>query len=497
MRMKDSTTMKANVLDENTAEGWESRIRHWTDQYEEALVNQYSADVQTLLQLHRTASTSVSEAECGTTTPPANTQVQASVGAMDTINRTELACNNTVLGSQMQLQWGQVAQVQKPIKIVRATNDLEADTQITEYRGKVMLKQEFEVNRNFLRRAYPFVLFYSKFNDVEMCVDARTFGNDARFIRRSCTPNAEVRHMIAEGMIHLCIFAVCQITKDAEVTIGFDYDFNSCFYTVDCACHETNQNCPVQKHNLSPRERLLSPPSLPPPTSPVGTETQRGQGDGQGPTRNYRGSFKKYLLARWLKDNVSAEEKLQQEAEVEGSVPTGTDATALATILNSLSGLPNSSRIYKTPKHFVPFSRPCVRDRPRPLQMDSTYSCNKKRWINESCSGSVEDNTKSTSTKQSPRSRSTPNPVSSDIAELSLPLKKRRSRYMKVAAASDHHLLRPLTPLTLPLPPPLAVSLPQLLPTPCGFSLPTGLTCSPMASLLASRCSRLLQFENM
>lgn len=41
-------------------------------------------------------------------------------------------------------------------------------------------------------RPYPFVLFYSKFNDVEMCVDARTFGNDARFIRRSCTPNAEV-----------------------------------------------------------------------------------------------------------------------------------------------------------------------------------------------------------------------------------------------------------------------------------------------------------------
>lgn len=37
----------------------------------------------------------------------------------------------------------------------------------------------------------------------------------------------QVRHMIAEGMIHLCIYAVGQITKDAEVTIGFDYEFNS------------------------------------------------------------------------------------------------------------------------------------------------------------------------------------------------------------------------------------------------------------------------------
>lgn len=37
----------------------------------------------------------------------------------------------------------------------------------------------------------------------------------------------QVRHMISEGMIHLCIFAVTQITKDSEVTIGFDYEFNS------------------------------------------------------------------------------------------------------------------------------------------------------------------------------------------------------------------------------------------------------------------------------
>ncbi len=91
------------MLDENTAEGWESRIRQWTDQYEEALANQYSADVQTLLQLHRAASTTVSKAESSNTTPPPNTQIHSSIDAMDTINRTELACNNTVLGSQMQV----------------------------------------------------------------------------------------------------------------------------------------------------------------------------------------------------------------------------------------------------------------------------------------------------------------------------------------------------------------------------------------------------------
>lgn len=91
------------MLDENTAEGWESRIRQWTDQYEEALANQYSADVQTLLQHHRSANTSVSKADSGTKTPPSTTHIHSSVDPMDTINRTELACNNTVLGSQMQV----------------------------------------------------------------------------------------------------------------------------------------------------------------------------------------------------------------------------------------------------------------------------------------------------------------------------------------------------------------------------------------------------------
>uniref|UniRef100_A0A3B3ZJZ7 SET domain-containing protein n=1 Tax=Periophthalmus magnuspinnatus TaxID=409849 RepID=A0A3B3ZJZ7_9GOBI len=264
-KVKNSTT-DASVLDENTSEGWESKIRKWTDQYEEALANQYSADVQSLLQ-HHTGSSRDSQSPSSSQTSPAE--------FIDTINRTALSCNNTVLGSQMQLQLGRVTRVQKHRKILRAAKTLEPDTLIIEYRGKVMLKQQFEVNGHFFKKPYPFVLFYSKYNDVEMCVDARTFGNDARFIRRSCTPNAEVRHMIAEGMIHLCIYAVSQITKDSEVTIGFDFEFSSCNYKVDCACHKGNENCPVQKHNLNPTDNLVSPPSILPPTPLIGAETRR------------------------------------------------------------------------------------------------------------------------------------------------------------------------------------------------------------------------------
>lgn len=104
-------------------------------------------------------------------------------------------------------------------------------------------------------RPYPFVLFYSKFDGLEMCVDARSFGNEARFIRRSCTPNAEVRmltnfriwvlrslvawfyfflkclpqvrHVVEDGMLHLYIYSLRPISKGTEITIGFDFDYGS------------------------------------------------------------------------------------------------------------------------------------------------------------------------------------------------------------------------------------------------------------------------------
>lgn len=135
LRMKNSPS-EAHALDENTAEGWENRIRLWTDQYEEAFTNQYSADVQNLLERHLNS----------------NKDYVGKTAMLDTINKTELACNNTVIGSQMQLQLGRVTRVQKHRKILRAARDLALDTLIIEYRGKVMLRQQFEVNGHFFKK---------------------------------------------------------------------------------------------------------------------------------------------------------------------------------------------------------------------------------------------------------------------------------------------------------------------------------------------------------
>ncbi|XP_069062229.1 histone-lysine N-methyltransferase SETD5 isoform X3 [Pleurodeles waltl] len=241
-------------LDENTAEGWENRIRLWTDQYEEAFANEYSSDMQSLLERHiRSTKESIRKA-----------------AALEAFRKTEQISSNTVVGSQMQL--GRVTRVQKHRKILRAARDLALDSLIIEYKGKVMLRQQFEVNGHFFKKPYPFVLFYSKFGGLEMCVDARTFGNDARFIRRSCSPNAEVRHLIADGMMHLCIYALAAIAKDTEVTIAFDFDYTNCNYKVDCACHKGNRNCPVQKRIAN---AVTAQPPAPPIILTVGAETRR------------------------------------------------------------------------------------------------------------------------------------------------------------------------------------------------------------------------------
>uniref|UniRef100_A0A672ZHW2 Lysine (K)-specific methyltransferase 2E n=1 Tax=Sphaeramia orbicularis TaxID=375764 RepID=A0A672ZHW2_9TELE len=204
---------KSSRVKVNSQEQWTSlhlgsrptKLRLWNvmERYEEANSNQYSEDVQVLLRVKEQG------------------------------DGKSLAYNTNPASFKPPVE----SQVQKNKKILKAVRDLAPDSLIIEYRGKFMLRQQFEANGYFFKRPYPFVLFYSKFDGLEMCVDARSFGNEARFIRRSCTPNAEVRHVIEDGMLHLYIYSLRPITKGTEITIGFDFDYGSCKYKVDCACH--------------------------------------------------------------------------------------------------------------------------------------------------------------------------------------------------------------------------------------------------------------------
>ncbi|XP_032944159.1 inactive histone-lysine N-methyltransferase 2E isoform X2 [Rhinolophus ferrumequinum] len=221
--------------------GWETKIKAWMDRYEEANNNQYSEGVQREAQ-----------------------RIALRLGNGNDkkeINKSDSNTNSLLFKPPVE------SHIQKNKKILKSAKDLPPDTLIIEYRGKFMLREQFEANGYFFKRPYPFVLFYSKFHGLEMCVDARTFGNEARFIRRSCTPNAEVRHEIEDGTIHLYIYSIQSIPKGTEITIAFDFDYGNCKYKVDCACLKENPECPVLKRSSESTENINS-----------GYETRRKKG---------------------------------------------------------------------------------------------------------------------------------------------------------------------------------------------------------------------------
>ncbi|RIA97668.1 hypothetical protein C1645_236666 [Glomus cerebriforme] len=100
---------------------------------------------------------------------------------------------------------------------------------IVEFKGEVCLKSDYKANESnqysLLGVTQPFVLFYPVLN---LCVDARRVGTEARFIRRSCHPNAETRTIVVPGgdEVHLGIFSKREILKGREITIGWDWESN-------------------------------------------------------------------------------------------------------------------------------------------------------------------------------------------------------------------------------------------------------------------------------
>ncbi|KAI5643757.1 PHD-finger domain-containing protein [Phthorimaea operculella] len=113
-------------------------------------------------------------------------------------------------------------------KILIATKDLKENTPIIELRGKYMLSNQHRPQLQNSARAGsqkpgPFVFFYRLPKDnTQICIDTRTYGNEARFVRRSCKPNAELQHCIVKGTLHVYLVTIGMIQSNTEITVGHD-----------------------------------------------------------------------------------------------------------------------------------------------------------------------------------------------------------------------------------------------------------------------------------
>ncbi|XP_076448107.1 uncharacterized protein LOC143284881 isoform X2 [Babylonia areolata] len=149
-----------------------------------------------------------------------------------------------VFPEELLVQLYKVSEIKKNIKGLEATQLIVPGKAVIEFKGRVMLRQHYLPDPH-LDQSQPYVLYYSKFEGLDLCIDASAFGGDARFIRRSCAPNAEMCHIIDNGNLHFIVQAKKEIPKGVEITIPFDFNYQELSTYIECACGRIS--CPVAK----------------------------------------------------------------------------------------------------------------------------------------------------------------------------------------------------------------------------------------------------------
>lgn len=127
---------------------------------------------------------------------------------------------------------------------VVSLEQIPANQPIMQLAGTLSLRDKKK--RNHSKQLESFMFVYTSFCNTELILDASSQENVARFTRKSCSPNAEIRHMIFDGVVQLYLFALKDIGSNTEVTLGLDFDYTAGPHPVKCACGK--KSCPVKKY---------------------------------------------------------------------------------------------------------------------------------------------------------------------------------------------------------------------------------------------------------
>ncbi|CAG9857408.1 unnamed protein product [Phyllotreta striolata] len=231
---KKTRVQPKNHSDDENQDTWSShlpQLRQWIEKYEEAVTNHYSPELRARMSSIRSN---------GAHSDAATARYDPSVHKcrVHTQPLTEL-------------------------KYLVATADLPPDTPVVELRGKYMLSTQHRAaagaglgaaltTRQHSQRPGPFLFFYRLHKDnTEVCVDTRTYGNAARFVRRSCRPNAELRHCIEKGALHIYVVSTGHVERNGELTIKHEsHDLAAIGTTsIACACGNLDE-CSVNKSSI-------------------------------------------------------------------------------------------------------------------------------------------------------------------------------------------------------------------------------------------------------
>jgi hypothetical protein len=103
--------------------------------------------------------------------------------------------------------------------------------------GKMVLKSEYKGSETGYQKMDIPARHVFFFRSLDLCVDARQYGNDGRFLRRSCRPNAEIKSVITPphlkkkqqqdgDFIHMGIYTRKKVDRGQEITLGWGWQRN-------------------------------------------------------------------------------------------------------------------------------------------------------------------------------------------------------------------------------------------------------------------------------
>lgn len=226
---------KASNSNETAADKYASNLRQWIENYEVAMTNHYSPELRA--RLHA---------------------ISKQQNLLQSITATENKLLKNLNGGNLENRCTTVPHAGG--KILISNHDIQPNSPIVELRGKYMLTTQYKnqnpsmfmntppnsssgfhhhnmnnYQKNYQKIPGPFIFFYQLsldnstntttlvsgniINGPEICVDTRTYGNEARFVRRSCRPNAEIQHSFEKGTIHLYLVSLTNIMASTEITI--------------------------------------------------------------------------------------------------------------------------------------------------------------------------------------------------------------------------------------------------------------------------------------
>ncbi|XP_021711644.1 uncharacterized protein LOC5568599 isoform X2 [Aedes aegypti] len=204
--LKKPSKKKIKTTEQN-AEKMSNMIRTWIDNYERAITNHYSPELRARL---------------------------TAFGKMQSQNPLLNSDRLIAPGSVINLAQKCTTVPHAGGKILISIEEIPPKTPIIEIRGKYMLSSQHKQLQSLFnmaangklsnnKNAGPFLFLYQVTQGgMELCVDTRTYGNDARFVRRSCRPNAEILHNVEKGVVHLYVVSTANIKANTEITIKHD-----------------------------------------------------------------------------------------------------------------------------------------------------------------------------------------------------------------------------------------------------------------------------------